>query len=375
LNRTLVSQTKALTAKAIPQAILQRKIGACVECRDGQSGLLQRKSAVAGLVPGVPPIVHEVLGSSGQPLDAGTRAFMEPRFGHDFSQVRVHTGERAYRSAEAVNALAYTVGTELVFAAGRYAPGTEAGRKLLAHELTHVVQQASASPPARLTVGAAEAPAEQAAEAAAERAMQAGSGSLKAEPLGQGVRQIQRQPADPGSTEAPAATPLAPGSEKKFSAEGVNVTMFRRCDSTEFGFDAIEAAARSALAKVANSDNSNCISEDRRTRLLRNLQNFGMNVFCRMPAEMGLGPGRCAESTGGTGNIYLSSIAFPQNSNFNSVCGGGNLAVVLLHEITHIALPAQFERLPRSCENSCFGNDRGESPDLCRNPRQPDQMD
>jgi hypothetical protein len=85
--------------------------------------------------------VDEVLHTSGQPLDAATRSFMESRFGHDFSQVRVHTDTRAAESARAVNALAYTVGRDLVFDAGRYAPQTNPGRELLAHELTHVVQQ------------------------------------------------------------------------------------------------------------------------------------------------------------------------------------------------------------------------------------------
>lgn len=88
-----------------------------------------------------PSIVHDVLNSSGQPLDEGTRAFMEPRFGHDFSQVRIHTDERAVESAEAVNALAYTVGRNVVFGEGQYAPGTYEGQMVLAHELTHVVQQ------------------------------------------------------------------------------------------------------------------------------------------------------------------------------------------------------------------------------------------
>jgi hypothetical protein len=89
----------------------------------------------------VPPIVHEVLRSPGQPLDAGTRAFMEPRFGHNFSQVRVHTDLKAEASAQAINAQAYTLGRDMVFGPGRYAPGIAAGRRLLAHELTHVVQQ------------------------------------------------------------------------------------------------------------------------------------------------------------------------------------------------------------------------------------------
>jgi hypothetical protein len=89
----------------------------------------------------VPPIVHEVLRSPGQPLDPATRAFAEPRFGYDFSGVRVHADRHAAESARAVNALAYTVGQDVVFGSGRYAPGISAGRRLLAHELAHVVQQ------------------------------------------------------------------------------------------------------------------------------------------------------------------------------------------------------------------------------------------
>jgi hypothetical protein len=89
----------------------------------------------------VPPIVHEALRSPGQPLDGKTRAFFEPRFGHDFSHVRVHTGAQAAESAQAVNALAYTVGRNVVFDTRQYTPTTSAGQRLLAHELTHVVQQ------------------------------------------------------------------------------------------------------------------------------------------------------------------------------------------------------------------------------------------
>lgn len=88
----------------------------------------------------VPPIVHEVLRSPGKPLDPETRAFFEPRFGHDFSRVRIHTDAKAEESARAVNALAYTMARDVVFAAGQYKPSTGKGQRLLAHELTHVVQ-------------------------------------------------------------------------------------------------------------------------------------------------------------------------------------------------------------------------------------------
>jgi hypothetical protein len=152
-------------------------------------GVLQRRSHGQSEPASVPPIVHEVLNSPGQPLDAATRAYMEPRFGHDFSKMRVHAdgtetalaisrpdspleGEadrtadavarvssvptrpgydfsrvrihadaRAAESASAVQALAYTVGDHVVFGNGQYDQGREAGRRLLAHELTHTIQQ------------------------------------------------------------------------------------------------------------------------------------------------------------------------------------------------------------------------------------------
>ena len=84
------------------------------------------------------------LRGSGEPLAGATRATMESRFGHDFSQVRVHADKAAAASARDVDALAYTLGQDIVFAAGHYAPHHAAGRQLLAHELVHVVQQSSA---------------------------------------------------------------------------------------------------------------------------------------------------------------------------------------------------------------------------------------
>ena len=91
-----------------------------------------------------PPMVHEVLRSPGQPLDAAARAFFEPRFSHSFEQVRIHTDPAAAASAREVSALAYTRGHDIVFASGQFAPTGECGRRLLAHELAHVVQQGAA---------------------------------------------------------------------------------------------------------------------------------------------------------------------------------------------------------------------------------------
>src|SRR5262245_17740067 len=100
--------------------------GECKECRKKRESMVQRAAvnkAAMSEVPSVPSIVYDVLRSPGQPLHAETRAFMEPRFGHDFSRVRLHTDARAAASARSVNALAYTVGQDVVFDTGQYAPG------------------------------------------------------------------------------------------------------------------------------------------------------------------------------------------------------------------------------------------------------------
>jgi len=124
---------------------VQRACAACEEEEERSELRTKRLSSnVSAANATAPPIVHEVLRSAGQPLDVRTRAFMEPRFGRDFSDVRVHMDVNAAESARAVNALAYTVGRDVVFAAGRYAPQTTMGQRLLAHELTHVMQQRSA---------------------------------------------------------------------------------------------------------------------------------------------------------------------------------------------------------------------------------------
>lgn len=109
--------------------------------------VIQTKPLTQGQITGgpgsnhVPPVVQDVLRSPGQPLDMATRSFMESRFNHDFSQVKVHTDAWAVEAARAVNALAYTVGNHIVFGSGQYKPETHAGKKLLAHEMAHTIQQ------------------------------------------------------------------------------------------------------------------------------------------------------------------------------------------------------------------------------------------
>lgn len=158
-----------------------------------------------------PSIVHDVLRGAAQPLDANTRALMEPRFGQDFSQVRVHADDRATESARAVNALAYTVGRDVVFGAGQYTPATSGGQRLLAHELTHVAQQGAkpASQPAgegQLAVDAPNSRAEQAAQQAGDSAAPR-STEAQAAPAGSApIVQCQPAPGEASPENSPAVT-------------------------------------------------------------------------------------------------------------------------------------------------------------------------
>jgi len=128
---------------------------------------------LTGQTEAVPASVDQALASPGRPLEPTTRQDMEQRFGHDFSQVRVHTDANAAESARAVNALAYAVGHHVAFGTGRYSPQTEAGSRLLAHELAHVVQQrrGPAAVHAQRAVSEPGDPAEREADAAADLAM------------------------------------------------------------------------------------------------------------------------------------------------------------------------------------------------------------
>jgi hypothetical protein len=125
--------------KPLPTTPVQRK---CAECEEEEKLQMKTKTGDnAGMV--APPIVHNVINFAGQPLDARTRNFMESRFGYDFGNVQVHNDALAHQSSADINAQAYTHGKHVVFAEGRYQPGSNSGKQLLAHELAHVVQQNS----------------------------------------------------------------------------------------------------------------------------------------------------------------------------------------------------------------------------------------
>ena len=150
VRSSTVAQRPSLTPAS--SRLLQRKCacggtapgGECDSCK--QQDMLRRQpiGPDAGTYGAVPPSVHEVLRSPGNPLPPASRAFFESGFGHDFAKVRIHSDARASDSARNVNARAYTVGRDIVFGRGEYDPQSSAGRHLLAHELAHVVQQSGA---------------------------------------------------------------------------------------------------------------------------------------------------------------------------------------------------------------------------------------
>jgi hypothetical protein len=165
----------ALQLTRAPFGSLQRKC-ACGgtgslggECADCKKKTLQRSAATGAGPATVPPIVHDVLRSPGQPLDAAPRSFFEPRFGHDFSKVRVHTDGKAAESVRRVEARAYAFGHHIVFAVPSHPLDSAEGARLMAHELTHVVQQSRTSDSeAPLRVGEIGSPSEREADRAAD---------------------------------------------------------------------------------------------------------------------------------------------------------------------------------------------------------------
>ncbi len=272
---------------------------ACASCAASESGTGDLSSVVSRGVSG-----------GGRALDDSTRGFMESRFGQDFGHVRVHTGHAAADSARSINALAYTVGGDIVFGNGQYAPDTGAGRRILAHELAHTVQQAYSRPA------------------------------------------VRRQ--------EDVATPVAGGGaaavSHTFAAQGVNIILRPSCASVAgFSFAIVEAAVRDALDKIFNTA---CIEETHRKAIQANLRKNGFEFRAADSANLD-NPGACAEGTGF--NIPANIVTLGTNA-LTADCGP--LASTVLHEIVHIVRGFFGEQLPVSCEASCYGQPG--DPTLCR---------
>jgi hypothetical protein len=185
--------------------------------------------------------VHEVIESSGAPLDRRTLALFEPRFGQDLSAVRVHTDARAGAAAQAVGASAFTVGPHIAFGPGAFAPGTDEGRRLLAHELTHVLQQPSTKVPAQgeLRIGEAtsrwEREANEVGASVNARASTASTFAAPARTVGEGASPVSRgarvaiyrQPSrtTPDAAAISAQPNAAPASDWRIGAQAFNLIL------------------------------------------------------------------------------------------------------------------------------------------------------
>ena len=162
-----------------------------------------------------PSLVKDVVGSGGgSPLDRDTRGFMESRLGADFSDVRVHTDGKATESARSVQAYAYTVGNDVVFQSDKFAPESESGQRMLAHELTHVVQQRSGPVDGTPAAGGIQIsnPSdsfEQAAESSADRVMSSATPSTESHTAAAPAA-VQRAATEAGDEEDDGAADVQP---------------------------------------------------------------------------------------------------------------------------------------------------------------------
>jgi hypothetical protein len=205
----------------------------------GPEGLLglQRvvgNSGVSSMLEEERSPVHDVINSGGRPLDTGVRTDMEQRLGHDFGDVRIHDDSAAAASAQAVNAHAYTVGSNIVFQRDRYDPGSAEGRTTLAHELTHVVQQRSGpvdgtSAPGGIKVSDPSDRFEREAAANAERAMTATAGPAPA--LSSAAPAVQRH--ETGESEEPVQGLFVQRQDSEEEEEPVQGLFVQRQDAEE----------------------------------------------------------------------------------------------------------------------------------------------
>jgi outer membrane protein OmpA-like peptidoglycan-associated protein len=198
--------------------LINHKCAECEKENEDKKKLRLKPAGLSGEQAGeAPGSVSDVLQLPGQPLDGPTRAYFEPRFGHDFASVRVHTDAHAAASAAAIGAVAYTYGPHIAFAAGRYEPTTISGRRLLAHELTHVLQQGStdgrlAGLPLAVSdpSDAAEAEADRAADEALMQRESSSPHRIRALIARRVSRTIQRQTCTSGgSNEVPSGLNLS----------------------------------------------------------------------------------------------------------------------------------------------------------------------
>lgn len=244
--------------------LLQRKCacggtpGLSGDCDSCQKSHLHRERKTEASAPAS---VHEVLRAPGRPLDAATREYFAARFGHDFSQVQIHADDLAANSAKEIGAQAYTVGAHIAFGAGRYSPESGEGRRLLAHELAHVVQQpgSAASVQPDLEIGAAN----DAAEIEADRvtAQVASGGPTAAQTrLSQAPAILRRQPANQPRTETEDCEPALQNDLKAMHQPALN-HLDRAITSLDPGWKKMAPADKAAFNQYFDPAGSGDVDE------------------------------------------------------------------------------------------------------------------
>ena len=232
-----------------------------------EDSLLMRKEAHESAASAVaPPAVDEVLAQSGQPLDRTTRSLMEARFGYDFGHVRLHADGPAAASARAVDALAYTVGHHVVFAAGSYQQSTSAGQRLLAHELVHTIQQGAGATPLSSSVP----------HPARERTAAHSENSHGSAPAASVAGTIQRQPAPPPITPTDASVCRIHFEHAR--AEFTDAKEFDRCLKAARDYLKGNPATQVALYGYASEEGDTKFNEDlaqRRADTVQKLMGVG----------------------------------------------------------------------------------------------------
>lgn len=289
-------------------AIAERVVGEAVlrrKCKEcEEEGRLSRRSNGGAVSGAAESAVRAALGEPGESLRPEDSALFGGRLGIALDDVRVHDGPTADRAAESVGARAFALDRHLVFARGEYRPETSDGRALLAHEIAHVAQE-------------------------------------------------REQPSALRRQAAPRT--------HVFTEQGVTVFVRPSCATTPgFSFAIMEGAIGEAIDTIINDD---CIEPTRRRAMTANIRRHGLDFRCRDSANLE-NAGACAEATGFSRPANIFTIG--TNGLNEGICGP--LAGTVMHEIIHVVRGAAGEQLPRSCELSCFGFDRGGADeDLCRN--------
>lgn len=363
MSKEAASQIKVHTpapARTVTTGLLQRACacgnhtsggGECESCRKKKASLQRSPAGRGGDMAGqsAPPIVHEVLREPGRPLDAETRAELEPRFGRDFSQVRVHTSEMAADSAQSVRAKAYTIGQRVVFGAGQYHPDTSTGRRLLAHELTHTIQQQGTGTLGRMALDISDP--ESSSEKEAERisnavtqdtagdASSAGGTKIEQPAVNAQVspQTISREPTFPDATCNPvqsnivAAWPTAAEWVSNAISRLSNPSSVSGALQTHFKLNPDDTAQASDLATVRQ------VFSDMRGLLSTDINNVctpaGGNGGCQLPD----GREYAAFVRAGRPELGITHCLTSADAGFLS---RQSLIETIVHEIAHLADPA-----------------------------------